>query len=76
MFTPANATPAAYPRAAAFARAPGYVTGAPPIGGRPGKGRSYRAACIAAGYSMAATLAAMRAAYACHRAGRPLRWPS
>lgn len=77
MYAPTQATPAAAPRQASFMRAALYhYAPAPYAPRRYGKSRSMRAACIAAGYSVAATQAHLATQASRALAGRRLAWPS
>jgi hypothetical protein len=77
MYAPTAAKPAAYPQAASYARpALWHYAPAPYIARRYGQARAMRAACIAAGYSIAATQGFLQRQAANALAGRPVAWPS
>ena len=77
MYAPTATAPANLPRRASYVR-PGlyHYAPAPYTPRRYGKCRSMLAACIAAGYSVAATQAHLAAQARNALAGKPVRWPS
>ena len=77
MYAPTAAQPAAAPRTASYVRAAlWHYAPAPYTPRRYGKARTMRAACIAAGYSIAATQAHLARQWRNAQAGKPLVWPS
>jgi hypothetical protein len=77
MYAPTQAQPAAAPRQAGYMRAALYhYAPAPYLRHRCAPARSMRAACIAAGYSMAATQGHLQRQAANALAGLPVAWPS
>jgi hypothetical protein len=77
MYTPTNAKPAAMPRQASYCRpALWHYAPAPYTPRRYGQARTMRQACIAAGYSIAATQAWLTRQAANALAGKPVVWPS
>lgn len=77
MFAPTTCQPSAYPANASYVR-PGlyHYASAPYAPRRYGQSRTMRAACIAAGYSIAATQGWLNRQAANALQGQPVRWPS
>lgn len=78
MYSPAPASPAAAPQQASYMRGALYHYAPAPYMAkrRYGQGRTMLAACVAAGYSMAATQGWLNRQGANALAGLPVNWPT